>query len=390
MLVIALAGLCFYIFRATPIDAMSRVISMLLIACPCAFAIATPLAYSKAIYSALKLGVSFKSQAAIEQLAKVRNIIFDKTGTLTKGISEVSSATVFDATGAHDKILLSLLSSLSKYSTHHVAFAISRWASSVEMNANELTTPNQWDCLEINGEGLKLSKEGKVVKIGRLEFVDPQMNFAVDRLGKDIYSAFVSLNDQVVWGFKIQDLPMENIQVQLDDIRKLNLNVELLSGDQKDATAEFASSVGVERFRSEATPEDKLAYLDAQTKLTAMVGNGWNDMKAMSHSGVSIAVLGATQALKDRADVSLSKPGILGVLQSIVIARGTRRALLISFAFALTYNVAGIVLGFTGIMTPVLAAITMPINSLVVTLLATSGVSNRKVNFFPLTQGVGK
>jgi Cu2+-exporting ATPase len=393
MLVIALAGLCFYIFRATPIDAMSRVISMLLIACPCAFAIATPLAYSKAIYSALKLGVSFKSQAAIEQLAKVRNIIFDKTGTLTKGISEVSSATVFNPNGAHDKILLSLLSSLSKYSTHHVAFAISRWASSVdhaEMNANELTTPNQWDCLEVNGEGLKLSKEGKVVKVGRLEFVDPQMNFAVDRLGEDIYSAFVSLNNQVVWGFKIQDLPMENIQVQLDEIRKLNLNVELLSGDQKDATAEFASSVGVERFRSEATPEDKLAYLEAQTKLTAMVGNGWNDMKAMSHSGVSIAVLGATQALKDRADVSLSKPGILGVLQSIVIARGTRRALLISFAFALTYNIAGIVLGFTGIMTPVLAAITMPINSLVVTLLATSGVSNRSVLSFPLTHGVGK
>jgi P-type E1-E2 ATPase len=142
-----------------------------------------------------------------------------------------------------------------------------------------------------------------------------------------------------------------------------------------EATTKFASSIGVERFQFDASPEDKLAYLQAQESLTAMVGNGWNDLQAMSYSGVSIAVFGATQALRDRADVSLSKPGIFGVVQSILIARATRRALLISFAFALSYNIAGIVLGFTGIMTPVLAAITMPINSVIVSVLATSGIS---------------
>ncbi len=373
MLVIVLAGFCFYTYRATPIDAMSRVISMLLIACPCAFAIATPLAYSKAIYSALKLGISFKSQVAIERLAKVKKVIFDKTGTLTKGLSEVSLTTVFDSSMAYDKRLLGLLTSLTKYSTHHVAFALSRWAPSFERQ--ELVQGDHWDCHEVNGEGLKLSSQGMTVKIGRLKFVDPHSSFQAKLEGGDVYTAYISVNGQLVWGIKIQDLPVGDLGKLLGDIRRIPLSIELLSGDKMEATTKFASSIGVERFQFDASPEDKLAYLQAQESLTAMVGNGWNDLQAMSYSGVSIAVFGATQALRDRADVSLSKPGIFGVVQSILIARATRRALLISFAFALSYNIAGIVLGFTGIMTPVLAAITMPINSVIVSVLATSGIS---------------
>lgn len=375
--VVLFAGLCFFVYHSTPEEAMSRAVSILLIACPCAFAIAIPLAYSSAIAVALRNGISFKSQETIEQAAKIERIIFDKTGTLTQGHSRVSDAKSFNQ-NAHSESLIGLLSSLTQFSHHHVALAVTNWAQSLK--TNQFFDSKSWKCQETVGAGLTLSSTKDIVKIGRHDFVQPASGHKYNLEAEDFYTVYVSLNGDIVWGFKVSDLAVEDVGETIGKIMNMGIKVEILSGDQKNTTVTFAKSLGVDTVHYETSAEEKFSYLQSQNQQTAMVGNGWNDMKAMSSTSVSIAVHGATQALRDRASISLSRPGIDGVLKSIHIAKYTRNALLVSFWFALSYNVVGIILGFLGILTPLIAAITMPINSLYVCLIAAKSMSQFKLD----------
>ncbi len=373
IVVLALAILGWH-WSSAPEEAISRTIAALLIACPCAFAIAVPLTMATCAAEAIRQGVILKSQRAIEVLGRVQQIFFDKTGTLTAGRPKLVRAEIhreaLDKLKISESEFLSVLRQLSRFSSHHVINALSEWAHSEAHMAPDKTLEIA-AAKEVIGQGMSFLVGDVEWKVGRANFCD------IESETGSASTLHLSIAGHSVAGFELDDPILDDARDCVSDLRKMGLELGIVSGDLSFKTEALARQLDIpaNMVFAEQSPEAKVSSINEARNgdrevIRAMVGNGFNDSLALVHADIGIAVTGANQQAKDAADVCLMNPGIRSTVTAIRFARGARRKLFLSFAFGVVFNLIGLTLSAQGWMPPVMAAILMPVSSLVVVLIA--------------------
>ncbi len=350
-------------YRAGAPDALDRAIALLIVTCPCALALATPLATTVAVGRAARAGILIRGADALQSLARPGRLLLDKTGTLTEGRLRLV-AWVGD-----DDIRPDVLA-LERHSSHPLARAfVEAWPGLHETPADRVT--------HTLGGGLVGTVRGRELVVGAPAFVlaraaDP--DGVANRMPDHLTPVLVADAGRVVAAAAFGDPLREDSRPTLDRLRRRGWEVGILSGDAPAVVAEVARSLAIapEAARGGVTPEGKLAAVErALTRgPTVMVGDGVNDAAAIARATVGIGVHGGAEASLAAADVYLAQPGMAPLGGLIEGAERTMRVIHRLIGLSLAYNVVGAWLAMTGRVNPLIAAILMPVSSLTVVLLA--------------------
>lgn len=365
------AATLLWLWPSAPVAATERTVALLLVACPCVFGFATPLVMASCGARALRAGAAFRSPRAIEHLAGASVFCFDKTGTLTTGSPSVQRAEIDDRElakiGLDSSYLRSVLLAMADGSTHHVPRSIAAWAAAHLPPAATGAAPVIADVTETAGAGLQ-------ARCGAREFRLGQPSYCHTPAFPDWATAVLAVDGRVLAGFALSDQPRADAAATVSALRDRGLKVVVLSGDQPDRTALLAKNVGIDAATGALTPADKVRGihdLHAAHGAIVMVGNAFNDSLAMASAQVAVAVAEAGTAARQSADVLLTKSGLSPILVAVAYSRAAVGAIRRCFAFAATYNLVAMGLAMAGLVSPVVAALLMPANSCVITVLAT-------------------
>jgi heavy metal translocating P-type ATPase len=356
--VLALAMGVFLAFAGTrPGEGLNRALSLLIVTCPCALALATPLTFSHALGRAYRKGYIVKSGEALERLSEVNHVFFDKTGTLTRGEMALDQMEDLQGDPVENR---RLLLALEARSLHPIARAIRHHLSGLE--------PLEVEQLEERaGEGLSARASGRKVEVRSFPTLD-SIHTVVALLVEGRLHARITLSDQAR-----QEAP-EAVAA----LRAMGCGVGMLSGDADPVVRHLAHEVGIpeEQAHGRVSPERKLEVLKA-TPGALMVGDGANDALALQHAHVGIAMHGGMDLSLKASDVYLSAPDLRAVADLILLGRETRKVLRRNFALSIAYNLVGGVAALFGWINPFVAAVIMPLSS--ITVLVSSTWSTRAI-----------
>ena len=367
--VVAIAILTFIVWMFIhPNDisvALMNFVAVLIIACPCALGLATPTALIVGMGKAAQNGILFKNGEALEELHRADTIIFDKTGTITEGKLSVQNIIVNDI----DEIeLLLLLSSLESRSEHPIAKAIIEYANEKNISAKFLN-----DFESKPGKGIKGTIENKLALAGNESFmIDNKIDLSVfkNELKNDAIKnssiIFLALDGKIKGFVTVVDSIKQNSVEIIKNIKGMNIEPFLLSGDNENVTKFTSSETGIEKYEAGVLPENKSnrvkSFQETGSKVI-MVGDGINDAPALVQSNVGIAIGNGTDVAIESADIVLLKGDLRGVVKSIKLSKKTIAIIKQNLFWAFIYNVIGIPLAFLGILNPMFAALAMSLSS---------------------------
>ena len=344
-------------------ESILALVSVLVVACPCALGLATPLAMVVAIGNCSRRGILIKSSETLEAINKVDTIVFDKTGTLTTGKMSI-------ADGVYNEVTLKLLKSLEKNSNHPLAKSIYN---------NEKDIFEVQDFEEVPGLGVKGIINGKQYYAGNYKYVE-KMN--VENKLKDDETVFASKGESIVYLFDeketllligLADTIKKDITTTIKDLEKLNKKIVMLTGDNEKTARAIAKQIGIENIISNVNPEQKLDKIKELNKNNnvAMVGDGINDSPSLKSATVGISVENGTDISADSADVILLNENMNNIVKIFDIGKRTIRIIKQNLFWALFYNVCMIPLA-TGLLpialNPMIASLAMTLSSLTVVL----------------------
>lgn len=370
LIILAVAVLTFAmaLTATSTLDAGQRAVALLVVACPCALALATPLAIGVAVGRAAKRGILIRRGDVFERLTHPGTVWFDKTGTLTAGRPTLAVWNGTDAT-------LALAAAVEQESQHPVATCIVAAARERDVD--------QWmaDEIEVRRRGVVGEVRNHRVAVGSRRFLD-DMRITVPPVytvqgesfaARGMTPNFVAVDGEVEAVFAIADQLRPDAADTVRRFRDAGWNVGILSGDHRDVVASIASQLGLPQGHAhgELTPEEKLATVrDAdRAGSVVFVGDGVNDAAALAAADVGIATSGAAEASLQAA--SIYSPGPLADLPTLLSASGqTVRGIRRLLAVSLTYNICAGIAAILGVITPLIAAVLMPVSSLTVTLMA--------------------
>ncbi|MFP5458144.1 MAG: heavy metal translocating P-type ATPase, partial [Bacteriovoracia bacterium] len=336
--VCALAVLLFGATAATGsiAQALEAAITLLIVTCPCALALATPLTFTRALNLAARHGMVVKNDAVLERVSKIKKVFFDKTGTLTHG---QLSITDMRELATPMLPLADVVLSLEVQGKHPMARALSEWARAQGATVHTVT---DWE--EVPGLGVRGGIAGLPYRISRYEVWE---------------------NDRLVATFAASDRLRREAPAVIDSFRRQGLALELLSGDAPDVAHAVASGAGLRasEVKAKLTPEEKSRILESETH-AMMVGDGANDAIALTRADVGVAVWGATDISLRAADVYLLTPGLEALPTLLTLGTETMRVIRRNLIISLSYNVVSVLFVFAGAITPLVAAIIMPVSSL--------------------------
>ena len=363
--VLLLAVTTFVIWqRRDPAHAWDHAIALLIVTCPCALALATPLAVAISMGRAARAGMFLKGGDALELLARPGVLILDKTGTLTEGRTALAEWS--GAAGLKPYVL-----ALEAGSTHPLADGFRRaWPLARGANASEA---------EHHSAGITGIVDGHVVVVGSPAFVAARLGVPVpgNAFSDPTLTPVVVAVDGVVAGVAgLGDVIRADARASLDTLRARGWETVLLSGDDPAVAAAVGAQLGFAPGDTigGATPEQKLAYVRARRaslqgrRPVVMVGDGVNDAAAIAAADVGIGVHGGAEASLASADVHLATPGLEPLVRLMTGAGRTMRVIRRNVVISLGYNLAGVALAMTGVINPLIAAIMMPVSSLTVVL----------------------
>lgn len=359
------AAILFIFMNSDFSEGFNRALSLIIVACPCALALATPLAYTMGLRTAMSQGVLLKGSTILERLALVRELFIDKTGTLTHGQYDVLDWEIM--TG--EESFYDLAYALEKNSQHPVALAIKRYVLNQSFSTSEkkITALNEKIGVGVSGEF-----DGHFYEIKA-----PLENQNHPPLGQQIHT-FVNLYEDGVTkisirlGDRLRESSIEALTLLKKDLDKITL----LSGDHESTVKFVAEQLRLSDYASAISPEDKQSIVQ-KSKHAMMIGDGANDALALSSAFVSAAVQGSLDVSFRCADIYFLKPGIEALPDLLKTAKATRKIIYRNLIISLIYNVIGVILALGGNVTPLVAAVIMPISSLSVLLSSFLGFKNR-------------
>jgi len=333
-------------------------ISVIVIACPCALGLATPMATLVGISMAAKRGILFKEAGFLESMAKSDVLFLDKTGTITEGKPSVISADIKE--GFDASLLLSLVST----SNHPVSKGIEKYLISTYPDID--TIPLN-DIHSIDAKGLTATHNGHVFLGGNVDLLKEKA-IEVHVVSKNILF-FFSVDNQIIAYFELNDTIREGAIHTIASIKKMGIEVVMLTGDHEESAQNVASQVGIDKIYSKLLPQDKSNIIDSyhtQGHITLMVGDGINDTIALALSDISIAMGNGADIAIDISDVVLLDEKIESLHQAYILSKRTYRAIQENLGFSLLYNVVALPLAVMGFVNPLIAALSMSLSSLVV------------------------
>lgn len=342
--------------------------SVLIITCPCAFGLATPMSIAVASGAAIKDKMLIKNSDTFEVLNQVDWVVFDKTGTLTLGEFKVEQIVCSPAQPQTKKSdLLQIMASIEKYSEHPLAQAI------VDENRHDLLMAH--DFQSTPGQGISASIDGVVYKIGKLSFVDNNQQMDVELLKSsqqiEVQGAsciWCSRKNQVLGFVALSDQIKADAKTTITQLLSMGKQVSVLSGDSQAVTQKVADYLGIKHVIAQALPEDKANYIKQlqQQHQVLMIGDGVNDAPALVQADTSMAIGSGSDVSVNHADVVLLKSTLSPILAMITLAQRTSQTIKQNITFALLYNALMVPLAMMAKVTPLFAAIVMPISSLIV------------------------
>ena len=333
-----------------------RALVLLVVSCPCALVISTPVSIVAALAGAARKGVLIKGGAHLERASRVRCVAFDKTGTLTRGMPEVVDVVTFN--GATAAAVVALAASIEQRSAHPIAQAIIRYAQ-----ASRITVPAGADVAEIAGRGAEGRVNGEPIVLGnhRLfeerQLCSPAMHARLDDLGATGRTAvLVARSGQPVGIIAVADRAREAGRDVVDLLRRQGIvSLVMLTGDSRGPATAIGDELGVDEVRAELLPEDKVAAvreLQRRFGVVAMVGDGVNDAPALASADVGI-VMGAagSDAAIETADVALMADELMKIPYALRLSRATIRNIQANLAISLVLKAAFVVAAVAGVAT---------------------------------------
>jgi P-type Cu+ transporter len=365
VLVIAAGTLGFWLWR-TPSRALEATVAVLVVACPCAFGLATPTAIMVGAGRAARKGILFKDAEALEGLGRIHRMVFDKTGTLTQGRPSVTG--VVAAPGFVKADVLRLAAAVERSSEHPIARAVVAAAP---------TGPTATEVEARPGLGIVGKLDGREIAVGNRPFFSILgVNFAPIQhdLTNSVVSGetaiLVAMGDTLAGMISVADAPRPEAAEVVKSLRDLGIRIAMLTGDDATTAGAMAERLGIGDVKAEVMPPDKAAAITEYQKegRVAMVGDGINDAPALAQADVGIAVMQGTDVAIEAADIVLMKNDLARVTVAMKLSRSTRRVIHQNFGWAFGYNVILIPLAAALLLAPTLAAAAMAFSSITVVL----------------------
>ena len=378
----------------TPSFALTRAISVLVISCPCALGLATPVAIMVGTGVGAKNGVLFQSAEALENLHNVTSAIMDKTGTVTEGRPVVTDVQTW---GVDTEELLSLALSLEKRSDHPLADAIVRYA--LEKGAKERSVT---DFEMVEGQGIRAAVDGVPCMAGNQRMLLANglvLSRSMQELGEKLADAgktplFFAANRQVVGTFAVADVLKPTSRAAVKALESMGIEVTLLTGDNKKTAQTIASELGVGEVIAEVLPQDKERIVrekQAAGRRVAMIGDGINDAPALARADVGIAIGAGTDVAISSADVVLMKSDLMDAVDAIRLSRQTIRNIRQNLFWAFFYNCIGIPIAAGALWVPFGIKLSPMIGAAAMSLSSVCVVSNAlRLRFFKAGERVSQ
>lgn len=386
VMAIALVAGAAWLISGRPFSfALARAISVLVISCPCALGLATPVAIMVGSGVGAKHGVLFKTASALEQTGKTQIVVLDKTGTLTKGKPQVTD--ILPASGYDGDSLLRLAASLESKSEHPLAAAITRRAGESNVETDEAqgftALPGHGVRAEING---KTAIGGNAALIKSKGMLDADMKALGERLADEgktpLYFAF---DGRIAGIIAVADVVKEDSGQAISELKDMGIRTVMLTGDNRRTALSVAKQTGIDEVVSDVLPGYKAEVVEKLRKYgkVAMVGDGINDAPALTQADIGIAIGAGADVALDAADVVLMKSSVDDVAAAIRLSRQTLRNIHENLFWAFFYNCIGIPIAagalipaFNIALNPMLGAAAMSLSSFCV-------VTNAlRLNFF--------
>jgi len=354
--------------------ALVSAVAVLIIACPCALGLATPLAIMVSTGKGAENGILIRSAAALETAQKIDTVVLDKTGTLTRGAPALTDVIVIgDLT--EDK-LLRLVASAEQSSEHPLGGAI---IAGAKARGVELAQPTEFE--SVTGKGVRAEVDGRGVLVGNERFIQDAgvaldgFEEAARRLAADGKTPMAAVVDGRLAGvIGVADTMKDDSIAAVAALRDLGVVVLMITGDNRQTAAAIARQAGIERVLAEVLPAKKaleVQRLQGEHRVVAMVGDGINDAPALAQADVGMAIGTGTDIAIEASDITLISGSLMGVVTAINLSRTTMRNIRQNLVFAFAYNIvgipiaAGVLYPFLGLrLSPMIAAAAMAMSSL--------------------------
>ncbi|MDF1884211.1 cadmium-translocating P-type ATPase [Sulfurimonas sp. SAG-AH-194-C21] len=332
-------------------------VSVIIIACPCALGLATPVATLVGLNIAAKKGILFKEAAQLETIAKVTTLLVDKTGTLTLGKPNVVKEILL-----HDfdkRVLYSLV----KSSKHPISQGIIRFFQ--EKNKVE----------EIIFDSLsQVAARGIKAQYNEMQIIGGNLQFMLDNGIKSDYKSehslfFIAINSELVAVYELSDTLKEGAKELVESLKKKNIETIMLTGDHENSANKVAQIIGITNVHANLSPQDKLSFvqeLQKNKKIVVMAGDGVNDILALGAADISIAMGSGSDIAVDVGDIVLLNDSLFSLLSAFQISSTTFTLIKQNFGISLVYNAVTIPLAMAGYIIPLIAALSMSFSSLLV------------------------
>jgi len=355
-------------------EAIARSLAIIIISCPCALAMATPLSFIKSLSLLKAAGVLVKNVSVLEKINEVKHIVLDKTGTLTEGKFDVLS---FNNHSKLDQsVIHSITNCIEARSTHPIALSLKKFLTRFNLEEYKLT-----EFININGLGIKATINGTKYFLGKVKKSQRDEKYH----NMTLVGLYDEDKSQLLATYALGDQLKDGVKQKIELLKVRGLKVHIASGDNEGVVSKLAKELELDSrdAHGEQSPEDK-AELIANLKKSGkvlMVGDGANDALALQKADIGIAVGGAVDLSLRASDIFLSTSDIKVITKLITTASETNKVILRNFAFSITYNTVGVLLALNGLVSPLLAAVFMPASSLTVVLSSYYGSTGLRKTF---------
>ena len=354
--------------------AFVNAIAVLIIACPCALGLATPMSVMVGVGKGAQNGILIKNAEALENMNKVNVLITDKTGTITEGKPSVEK--IKSTSKLEEADLLQYISSLNQYSEHPLAEAIVKYGKEQKVNLNKVD-----DFEAVAGKGVIGTVQGKKVALGNQSLMEKikadipetlsKLVVAEQKLGKTV--SFIAVDKNAVGYVSISDAIKKTSKEAIKQLIDQGVEVIMLTGDNKNTAKAVAEELHLSDFKAECLPEDKLKVIEKlqkEGKVVAMAGDGINDAPALAQSDIGIAMGTGTDVAIESAEITLVKGDLQGIVKAKNLSHAVVKNIKENLFFAFVYNVLGVPVAagvlfpvFGILLSPMIAALAMSFSS---------------------------